>query len=127
MNRIIAIVLMLSLSCQSLVRLGIVAWYEVNKDYITEKFCINKDKPQMKCCGKCYLRKQLKKVENTNNSEKQQQRKTNKTESFDCILTSLLQFPFVGMIATHQYGSFRIRQHHFLFVASVFHPPPARV
>ena len=126
MNRIITIVLMLSLSCQSMVRLGIMAWYEVNKDYITEKFCINKDKPQMKCCGKCYLRKQLKKVENTNGSEKRQQRKTDKSESFDCILATLLQLPFGRTVAANQYGSFQSKQHNFLFAASVFHPPPGR-
>jgi hypothetical protein len=34
--------------------------YELNKAYIVENFCINKDKPMMNCDGKCYLSEQLK-------------------------------------------------------------------
>ena len=34
--------------------------YELNKAYIVENFCVNKDKPMMNCDGKCYLSEQLK-------------------------------------------------------------------
>lgn len=34
-----------------------------NRAYIAERFCENKDKPQLHCEGKCYLHKQLKKAE----------------------------------------------------------------
>lgn len=34
--------------------------YELNKAYIIENFCVNKDKPMMNCDGKCYLAEQLK-------------------------------------------------------------------
>lgn len=33
--------------------------YEINKKEITSKYCINKDRPQMHCCGKCLLKKKL--------------------------------------------------------------------
>src|SRR5580658_5663378 len=33
--------------------------YEINKKEITEKYCVNKDKPQMHCCGKCLLKRKL--------------------------------------------------------------------
>lgn len=33
--------------------------YELNKAYIIENFCINKDKPMMNCDGKCYLAEQM--------------------------------------------------------------------
>jgi hypothetical protein len=33
--------------------------YLINKDYIAEHYCVNKDKPEMECDGKCYLIKQL--------------------------------------------------------------------
>ena len=29
--------------------------YELNKAFIIENFCVNKDKPMMNCDGKCYL------------------------------------------------------------------------
>lgn len=34
--------------------------YIINKDYIAEHYCVNKDNPEMDCDGKCYLVKQLK-------------------------------------------------------------------
>jgi len=38
-----------------------VVWmlYELDKEYITEQFCVNKDKPALKCNGKCHLATQL--------------------------------------------------------------------
>ena len=41
----------------------IVADYLVNIEYITEIFCVNKEKPEMKCNGKCHLTKELQKDE----------------------------------------------------------------
>lgn len=35
--------------------------YFLNKEYIVEFLCINKDKPELKCDGKCHLAKQIKK------------------------------------------------------------------
>lgn len=33
--------------------------YAVNYDYISKVLCINKDKPELYCNGKCYLSKEL--------------------------------------------------------------------
>lgn len=33
--------------------------YAINRDYIAKVLCINKDKPVMKCNGKCHLFKQV--------------------------------------------------------------------
>ncbi len=48
-----------------------VVWllYEFNKDYITQELCENKDKPKLKCEGKCHLAKQLTEVSPTESSE----------------------------------------------------------
>ncbi|WP_010522032.1 hypothetical protein [Aquimarina agarivorans] len=40
-------------------KLGYVAYFEMNIDTIIEKYCVNKDKPIMKCNGKCHLSKKL--------------------------------------------------------------------
>jgi hypothetical protein len=54
---------------QSLNRLGIILAFKINQDYITAAFCVNKDKPEMHCNGKCVLAKKLKNAEQ--NEEKQ--------------------------------------------------------
>lgn len=53
---------------QSLDRFGMIAFYELNKAYITEMFCVNKSRPALSCEGKCFLQKQLKEKDK---SEKQ--------------------------------------------------------
>ncbi|MEM7101595.1 MAG: hypothetical protein AAF502_00610 [Bacteroidota bacterium] len=40
--------------------------YLVNKDYITEFLCINKEKPELACDGKCFLADQIKKFNEEN-------------------------------------------------------------
>lgn len=35
--------------------------YALNHEYIAEFLCINKDKPQLQCNGKCHLVKEIKK------------------------------------------------------------------
>ena len=43
--------------------LGWNIWYSVNKTYVAEELCQNKARPELKCNGKCYLAKQLRKAE----------------------------------------------------------------
>ena len=40
-------------------RIGIVAWFQINQTQIIELFCINKEKPELACDGKCYLKQKL--------------------------------------------------------------------
>ncbi len=37
--------------------------WKINQQLITEKYCVNKENPMMHCDGKCYLAKQLRKLE----------------------------------------------------------------
>jgi hypothetical protein len=54
-----SIFLLFALMMQSLLQLGMLTYYSINIDAITEDYCINKDKPEMCCKGKCYITKQL--------------------------------------------------------------------
>jgi hypothetical protein len=46
---------------QTFERAKLVTYYHLNKSYIIENFCVNKEKTKLKCDGKCYLKKTLKK------------------------------------------------------------------
>lgn len=59
MKQVFTYVLLFSLVVRPLFIVGHIAYYELNIDYITEKFCENKDKPQLQCNGKCHLAKEL--------------------------------------------------------------------
>ena len=51
--------LSLVLLFQTVSSIGLLAGYYLNREYIAEFLCINKQKPELKCNGKCYLKKQL--------------------------------------------------------------------
>ena len=42
--------------------------YQVNRAYFAEVLCVNKDKPELKCNGKCHLKKQIKAQNEEENS-----------------------------------------------------------
>jgi len=67
-----------------IIRPAIPVWdYFMNYDDIVENKCVNKDKPQLHCNGKCHLRKELKKVLNTeNNPVKKKMTLSNKIEEY---------------------------------------------
>jgi len=59
MKKIIAIFIFIGVLCQSFSKVLIVADYYLNQNYIAQHFCENKDRPQLHCNGKCYLKKEL--------------------------------------------------------------------
>lgn len=105
---------------QCVLKLGIVAWYQANKQYVATTLCENRDKPQMKCCGKCYLRKQLNKTEGSGSQQ-------NKSSQSDWV-----EFLPVNSITMHFYHPINITLYHQQYKAmigydpltSIFHPPP---
>ena len=63
MKRITGIALIIALGFQFLMKIGILAYFELNQQYIIDEFCINKDKVELNCDGQCFLAKKLKSAE----------------------------------------------------------------
>ena len=59
MRRLLSILLLFAFITVNFSKVFIWVHYEINKTEITEKYCVNKDKPGMHCCGKCLLKKKL--------------------------------------------------------------------
>lgn len=119
--------LCLCLLTQCIARLGVMGWYQLHKDYIARTLCINRDKPAMKCCGKCYLRKQLKKVDDTDASKKQSGR-VDKSEALVYILPQLIPSVqvFIPRESSVQHPVVRSLYNSGL-PRSVFHPPAGMI
>ena len=98
------------------------AGYLLNKNYIANNLCINKNKPALNCNGKCYLARQLRE------QEKQERQAPNaKKEKFDTqpfFLPNTSAVTHYILLATNKY--YHTPEH---LVASpvpaVFHPPTA--
>lgn len=124
MRHAVIIILLLSLSFQSLVKLGVVAWYEINKQYVATVLCENKAKPQMKCNGKCYLKKQLAKAEEKSDSKsKNRQHNETRAEAVDFIITEALSFPFFSTAPAAIENDYYADTYGINYSPSIFHPP----
>jgi hypothetical protein len=96
--------------------------YELNKKYIAEFLCENKKKPEMKCNGRCHLKKQLKKV---NDEEKKLPVPPLKIEkltiSLFCSNIKAVNFTIAEGTKTPY-----IENYQFIFNGRIFHPPKSR-
>lgn len=96
--------------------------YEFNKEYIIKNYCVNKNRLQLHCDGKCYLAKKLKAAEQ--NEENQ-----SKIQVFNLLIevfheTSLNLIPLrltTQLKTTPNFSYGNIYQYDFLF--SMFKPP----
>lgn len=93
--------------------------YELNKKEITEKYCINKDKPQMHCCGKCLLKRKL--------AEQEEQQKS---PVFPDIKTDITLYCSEGLLVlcapednTPGFFSVYKNLHSLTEGTGIFHPP----
>ena len=100
--------------------------YEINKKYISEVLCENKDKPKMKCNGKCHLKKQLKIA----NDEPEEQSSPVPTFSKIKDLTTLLfekKLQCLNSIRINGNIVFYIENYQSIFCSNIFHPPKSLI
>lgn len=59
-------ILLLSFAFRPVYTVTYIGYFELNIDYIIETYCINKEKPELKCNGQCHLADQLNFSDDTN-------------------------------------------------------------
>lgn len=102
-------------------------WYVVNKEYVAQKLCENKDLPMMDCNGKCYLAKQLVKAESAL-KDIENEHKNNRpvlvenvklVQNFEALLESTLSLKDEKKSLFQNPNLFEKN----LFIKSIDHPP----
>ncbi|MXV15282.1 hypothetical protein [Hufsiella ginkgonis] len=95
--------------------------FKLNETYIAKVLCINKEKPQLHCNGKCYLAKKLKQAEEKDKNEERNGQKFRFQEAF-LTASDKLSVPFYFVSVTvSQPASCCPREHR----DAIFHPPQA--
>ena len=121
-KKLISISLVVLLSLQCLFKLGVITYYELNKDFIANVLCINKEKSGMTVCyGKCFLDKHLA-LANSHNKEKVPSKGSINLEIPNFILsenTCSFQIHREDVDILTGFLNF----YRFDFPTSVFHPP----
>jgi hypothetical protein len=124
LRKIIAILLLTSFTLQLCNRVGIIAWFNLNQDKVVELFCINKDKPELDCKGKCYLAEKLEEAKQTEEGTSIPNSKHKQTTEEILFLEKTLLLSISG--SAHQISfSFYKSSYAHQFMMSVFQPPRA--
>ncbi|KUG09783.1 hypothetical protein [Solirubrum puertoriconensis] len=121
MHKLLAIFLTGLILLQSFSREVLVLDYALHKERITQLFCVNKDKPQMRCHGQCHLRKQLAK---TTDQESKAPGSTGKVKydavlPLPCFAAESAVLPLAVRIAWPRL----VAAYSYTWSGSIFHPP----
>jgi len=88
-----------SIIAQGMLNLALCAYYQMNKQEIIAKFCVNKNRPMMHCDGQCYLGKQLKKAEENEKRQNQSLREKDEVISLYNQHTQLVYIPNFSFVS----------------------------
>lgn len=99
--------------------------YVINYEYISTVLCENKDKPELKCCGKCHLKKEL---ANASEGEKpiNSDKKENLKQEIELLFFQDIKSIVVGQIYFQDktfIGDNYANLYFHTVSCSVFHPP----
>ena len=114
------ILVFLGLLVQSFNKLFIVLDFRLNRNYIAQNLCVNRNKPQMHCNGKCHMMKVMKQEQ-----KKDQDNPERKAENkFELICAEYYQTRFNQGITITAINYPRLKETIYSgFSTASFHPP----
>ena len=102
---------------------GTIAYYQLNKEYITRVLCKNRDKPQLHCNGHCFLAKKLKAQEEK--KDHQTSERVQDLPSIHLFASPLTLFDFsIRHLSQNQKLTFPYHLAAYMAPTSIFSPPP---
>ncbi|QNK61176.1 hypothetical protein H7F33_11385 [Pedobacter sp. PAMC26386] len=119
LTRFTSILLLLCSVSLNLSGLFVFAGFEMNQGYIAKELCVNKDKPQLHCNGKCYLMKKLKQAEEKEQKQDRQFQKIQLQEAIVSVPFVFKQYSFIDInLCIPLRTGVPVAQ-----LNSIFHPP----
>ena len=96
------------------------AAYSLNKNYIADNFCVNKDKPATHCEGHCYLNKQKEKEQGGDKQSTEAKRDKVEFSAYELPGEIAAEFNFTAINIRHVENVNILLQD---YSSSIFHPP----
>jgi hypothetical protein len=122
-KRYLSIALLFCFLTPLFLKVGILSNYLVQYKYYVDVLCENKNKPELKCNGKCQLAKELKTVDEEPLKQELPQRSNDKTEDIFLVHHSS---NFISSELTYNINSYSNYKPPFLsfcFKEKIFQPP----
>jgi hypothetical protein len=123
MRKASAYILAMVILTQTFYNLGVIGYWYADHSYIVQYLCENRDKPEMKCDGKCYLRKKMAPETPVNSTSNQKMPEL--VKGLD--LAEVVEYSFPELRSPSNFGpevSFYVPVGRVMdFAADIFHPP----
>ena len=124
MKTLIVIFCISGFLAKDIARLGWEIWFKVNQEQIIAEKCENKAIPMLHCNGKCYLSKQLEKLEQKEQNHNSKTNPFNSNLKFEYIPTPLEIKYLLAEFETKEKQFFLAKIHPIKeFSGCIFHPP----
>jgi hypothetical protein len=69
-KKLVALSFLIILLLPAFYKVGFFAYFQLNRDFIAENYCVNKSQPITMCYGQCFLNKGIQLVDDTPNPDK---------------------------------------------------------
>lgn len=125
LKKIALYILLIAFSFRPIYYVSNVLYYQLNIDYIIENYCVNKEKPELQCNGKCHLAKQLA-VVNTSTDDDSSKAIINLFESFFPVFSQQSFYKEVNVVQFLTYreiDTFYTQNYKYKFESYLFKPP----
>jgi hypothetical protein len=108
------------MSVQLCYQVGVIGYFHLNRAYVAEVLCVNKEEPISTCHGQCFLKQNLKVTEESKDA--QAPASNTKTEMSLYVIAEILHLP------EHKSESITISSvysitYHFEYIRTSFRPP----
>lgn len=122
LKKVFVILFITVLSVRPAYFVGTVIYYKTNINEIVEKYCVNKEVPELNCNGKCHLAKTINKVSSTSNIESTYSEAYNLffPVFYQTIKNTNLSFKFLNQHKAYFYYSITYQ---YLLTTAVYKPP----
>lgn len=99
--------------------------YVVNYDYIKNELCVNKEKPQLHCNGKCHLAKELAKAAEQEKPQSNDKKENHHFEVETLFCQNIKEFSFFPFFKIeYKKDNFKYsNEYQFSCIQKSFHPP----
>lgn len=122
MNRFITILLLISFTLLQWQDVTPYLVYQLNKGYIAEVLCINKNRPELKCNGKCHLKQMLKKQASKQDQPSDPTQNTERI-TINWLIQSSPSFSFDNLPFHKTLTRPNFLKEDQCFIFDIFHPP----
>lgn len=122
MKKVIAISISFLILLTSVKDVATYGYFYLNQEYITDLFCINKDKPEILCSGKCYLKASL--AENQEEKEEKSSRTQQEERPIYLLPIVIQRLNFENDIHIERVtNAYQSTFYSFQHLEDIFHPP----